>query len=106
MYLGNNGTGMTGSLSGNSYAGLVQCLTKLQETFDSEFSLDYARDVVNILSHKNLLETYADVLLEDYASVGSSNAFEQELQAGNFKQLEEQFEMDRKTANANADGIY
>lgn len=95
MYLGNNGTGMTGSLSGNSYAGLVQCLTKLQETFDSEFQLDYARDVVNILSHKNLLESYNNVLLEDYADVKSSNAFEQELQAGNFKQLEEQFEMSR-----------
>lgn len=56
----------------NSDSGFSSMLSRLDEAMSSQFQLNYAKDIVNILEHTNSTEAYKDIILEDYSSYAPS----------------------------------
>lgn len=88
--------GVVGGLNG-IHNGLAECLNKLNETFDATNNLDYAGDIVKILKHGPLFESYVNTLLEDYQveEDNGENSFLVERQDANFGKLQQLIENSR-----------
>lgn len=93
--------GVVGSFTNSSRDAFSQCLNQLQETFNVK-NIDYATDIVKILRHEDLCESYMGTLLEDYAASSPvvSNSAEgaalaESLHANNNRKLEQLMENSR-----------
>src|SRR5574344_605269 len=93
MIIGNSqDSNLVGDLRGINN-GLTSCMQKLQETFDSQNNLDYITDIVTILKHKNLQESYYETLLEDYSDFeNDSDEFLREVHEDNYNKLNQLIE--------------
>lgn len=95
MFYTGEHSNLVGGLKGLNN-GITACITKLQETFDSEKSLNYLTDIATILQHNNLNESYMDILMEDYSDANEDNDLLREMHMNNYDKLSQLMENARE----------